>query len=200
LVDDRQVTEPHGATPLSLLERARARQPEAWRQLMGLYQPLVLYWCGRHGLSTHDAEDMSQEVFASAAAHLAEFRRDRPDDTFRGWLRVIARNQCAMHYRRESGKVRAAGGDADAVLQSIPDATQLPEVDEVAEVSQLYPRALELVRSEFEPRTWEMFWLTVVEDRDTADVGEQLGVTAAAVRQAKSRILRRIKEEVGDVM
>jgi RNA polymerase sigma-70 factor, ECF subfamily len=167
---------------------------------MDLYRPLVLYWCERNGLSDHDAEDVAQEVFTSASTHLAEFRRDRPDDTFRGWLRVIARNQCAMQYRRERGKARAAGGDADAALQNIPDTTPLPEIDEEAEVGRLYPKALELVRGEFEPRTWEMFWLTVVEDRDTVDVGERLGVTAAAVRQAKSRILRRIKEEVGDVI
>src|SRR5262245_17355058 len=111
---------------------------------MDLYRPLVMYWCQRHGLSDHDSEDVAQEVFTSASVHLAEFRRDRPDDTFRGWLRVIARNQCAMHYRRERGKARAAGGDADIAMQNISDDAAAADIDEEAEVSQLYPRALEL--------------------------------------------------------
>jgi RNA polymerase sigma-70 factor (ECF subfamily) len=65
-------------------------------------------------------------------------------------------------------------------------------------VQGLYRRALELVRAEFEPRTWDMFWQTVAEDRDAAAVAEQFGVSEAAVRKAKSRVLRRVKEEVGD--
>jgi RNA polymerase sigma-70 factor (ECF subfamily) len=57
---------------------------------------------------------------------------------------------------------------------------------------------VELVRGEFEERTWQAFWLTVIDGRSTAAVAAQTGVTPAAVRQARSRILRRLKEEVGD--
>ena len=187
-------------TPLSLLERARARQPEAWHRLVDLYRPLVLYWCGRNGVKADDVEDVTQEVFTAASIGLVNFRRDRPDDTFCGWLRVITRNECLQHFRRDKGKARAAGGDSDELLHAIADPTPNPDAEEESVIGGIYPRAMELVRGEFESRTWEMFWLTVVEDRDTDDVGKQLGVSAAAVRQAKSRILRRIKEEVGDII
>jgi RNA polymerase sigma-70 factor (ECF subfamily) len=56
------------------------------------------------------------------------------------------------------------------------------------------------VRSEFEDRTWQMFWLAVVEDRTPADVAAQFGVSAVAVRKAKSRVLRRLREVVGDLV
>ncbi len=59
-------------------------------------------------------------------------------------------------------------------------------------------RALDLVRGEFAERTWHMFWQTVIDGRATAAVAADLGVTDATVRQARSRILRRLKEEVGD--
>ena len=190
----------YGATPLSLLERARAKQPEAWRQLWELYRPLVIFWCGRNGVLAHDAEDVSQEVFAAAAAGLDGFRRDRPDDTFRGWLRGIARNLCLLHFRRNRGQARAGGGDAGEALNEVADPTPALDAEEEAVVDQLYRRALDLVRSEFEARTWDMFWRTVVDDRDTDVVATELGVTSAAVRQAKSRVLRRIKEEVGDIV
>jgi RNA polymerase sigma-70 factor (ECF subfamily) len=74
------------------------------------------------------------------------------------------------------------------------------EEDPPEQVSGLYHRALELVRGEFEERTWQMFWQTVVDGRTPADVAADLGVSDAAVRQAKSRVLRRLKEEAGDVI
>src|SRR5262245_30649124 len=80
-------------TPLSLLERARAADQQAWHRLAALYQPLVLFWCRQAGCPPTESEDVAQEVFAAVATGLGSFRRDRPGDTFRGWLRGITRNQ-----------------------------------------------------------------------------------------------------------
>jgi RNA polymerase sigma-70 factor (ECF subfamily) len=43
-----------------------------------------------------------------------------------------------------------------------------------------------------------MFWQTAVEGRQPVDVAAEMGVTAAAVRKAKSRVLHRFKQEVGE--
>jgi RNA polymerase sigma-70 factor (ECF subfamily) len=76
----------------------------------------------RSGLSSLDAEDVTQEVFAGAAAGLASFHRDRADDSFRGWLRGITRNQVVLHFRRSHRQPRAQGGsDAWEHLQDLPD-------------------------------------------------------------------------------
>jgi RNA polymerase sigma-70 factor (ECF subfamily) len=56
------------------------------------------------------------------------------------------------------------------------------------------------VRDEFEERTWQAFWLTAVEGRPADDVAADLGVSAAAVRKAKSRVLHRLKEELGELL
>jgi RNA polymerase sigma-70 factor (ECF subfamily) len=61
-------------------------------------------------------------------------------------------------------------------------------------------RALELVRGEFEERTWRAFWLTAAEERAPADIAEEMGVTATAICMAKSRVLRRLKETFGDLI
>jgi RNA polymerase sigma-70 factor (ECF subfamily) len=185
---------------LTLLGRARANEPGAWDRLVGLYAPLVRYWCGRAGVGAADADDAAQEVFQAAFTGLAGFRRDRPGDTFCGWLRGITRNVLAQHFRRSGRHPRAAGGtDAFAKLHEIPDAA-LPDDDPPDQLQGLYRRGLELVRGEFEARTWEMFWLVVVENRLPAAVAAQLGVSPAAVRKAKSRVLHRLKQEVGDVL
>src|SRR4051812_15465112 len=63
-----------GTTPLSLLERARARDADAWGRLVALYRPLILYWCRRRGVSGDDVEDVAQEVLAAVSRGLDGFR------------------------------------------------------------------------------------------------------------------------------
>lgn len=190
------------STSLTLLERAKANEAGAWERLVRLYSPLVHYWCNRAGVAAAESEDVAQEVFQAAFTGLASFRRDRPGDTFRGWLRGVTRNLVALHFRKSGKHPRGRGGSSAFVdLHNIADSlVELPEEDEANEVQGLYRRALEQVRGEFEERTWQMFWLTVVEDQAPADVAVQMQVSAAAVRKAKSRVLHRLKEEMGDVV
>jgi RNA polymerase sigma-70 factor (ECF subfamily) len=200
---------PHGAsdrprgTSLTLLQRLRANEPDAWRSLVRLYTPLLYHWCARSGVHGADADDVLQEVFKAVAAHLEGFRRDRPGDTFRGWLRVITRNQVLLHFRKSGRQPQGSGGtDAFARLHEFADpaADRPDEADAETETEGLRQRALELVRDQFEEQTWRMFWVTFVEERSPVDVAADLGVTPAAVRKAKSRVLRRLKEEFADLI
>ncbi len=75
----------------------------------------------------------------------------------------------------------------------------MPE-DSADDLSGLYRRALELVRAEFEERTWEAFWRAAVEGQPPDLIARDLGVTPAAVRKAKSRVLHRLRQEVGDLI
>jgi RNA polymerase sigma-70 factor (ECF subfamily) len=184
-------------TPLSLLERVRGRDERAWMRLMELYRPLVLFWCTRGGVPVGDTEDVAQEVFACVARDLGGFHRDRPGDTFRGWLCVLTRNQVLLYVRKNRGRpVGEGGSDAWQRLQEVPG----PEPGEEEQMQQVYGRALEQVRCEFEEPTWRAFWLTAIEGRSPAALVTELGMSAVAIRQAKSRVLRRIKQELGDVL
>ena len=202
---DRPADGPAGAgaarsTSLSLLQRARANDGDAWSRVVSLYGPLVRRWCRRAGLAAEDAEDVWLEVFASAAAHLGGFRRDRPGDTFRGWLRVITRNAVLAHRRRNGGRPQAEGGsDALGRLQGLADPLAGSREEEESEAGLLYRRAVEQVRGDFAERTWRAFWLTAVEDRAAGEVALELGMSPGAVRVAKSRVLRRLREELGEI-
>ena len=188
-------------TPISLLERVRARESGAWGRLIELYHPLVRSWCSRAGLRGPDVDDVVQEVFAAAAAGLDGFRRDRPGDTFRGWLRGITRNHILLHFRRNRRHPHAQGGSqARLTLEAIADPLPGPGDDEVIEIGQLYQRALEQVRATFEERTWQAFWLTTIVGRPPATLTQELGMSAAGIRQAKCRVLRRLKQEMGDLL
>jgi RNA polymerase sigma-70 factor (ECF subfamily) len=97
--------------------------------------------------------------------------------------------------------VQAEGGSlAWEKLAGVADPLASDEVEERAEVGQLYRRAVERVRGEFEERTWRAFWLTAIEDRSPVDLTDDLGMTPAAIRQAKSRVLRRLKQELGELL
>jgi RNA polymerase sigma-70 factor (ECF subfamily) len=189
-------------TSLSLLERARAHDPEAWQRLLDLYRPLVLNWCALGGVNATDAEDVAQEVFTAAAAALDRFHRDRAGDTFRGWLRVITRNQILLQFRRDRRRPQAVGGSgAWEHIQNVADPfAEMTPGEETAELGQLYLRALELIRGEFEERTWQAFWRTVVDGRSPGDLTDELNMSANNIRQAKSRVLRRLRAEVGDLL
>jgi RNA polymerase sigma-70 factor (ECF subfamily) len=166
-----------------------------------LYQPLVRTWCHRCGLQNADTDDVTQEVFAAAAANLDRFHHDQPGDTFRGWLRIITRNQINLHFRRLQDRPLAAGGsDAWHDLQQVANRFEHTPESDSAEISELYRRALEQVRGDFEEPTWQAFWLTAIEDRSPAALAEELQMTPAAIRQAKSRVLRRLKQEMGELL
>jgi RNA polymerase sigma-70 factor (ECF subfamily) len=193
--------QPEEKTPLSLLERAKANDQQAWRGLAALYRPLVQFWCRQAHCPAAEIEDITQEVFAAVAAGLSSFHHDRPGDTFRGWLRGITRNQVLLYFRRNHGRPKAEGGsEALGRLQEVTDPLAGSPEDEAAEVSQLYRRAVAQVKNEFEERTWQMFWRTVIEGRSPLALAEELGVTPAAVRQAKSRVLRRLRQEMGELL
>lgn len=189
-------------TSLTLLERLRAMDRQGWRELVILYGPLVAAWCRRSGLGEEDAADVVQEVFAAVAGKIGGFRRDKPGDTFRGWLRVIARNEILMHRRRLATRPPAGigGSTAQLRLQEFPEPwADEAQVDSSGEQSQFFHRGLELIRSEFEPATWQAFWQVTVEDRPSETVAQQLGMSRGAVRQAKYKVLKRLRAFLGDL-
>ena len=192
-----------GSTSRSLLADARLAVPAAWERLVRLYAPLVASWCRRWGIAEQDLVDVLQEVFLSVAGHLNRFRKERPGDTFRGWLLTIAHNKVRDHLRRAAAEPTAAGGSEAAFqMQQILDSHVSCEPTDKAEevlMDSLLNVALESIRSEFHERTWQAFWGVVVDGRAAADVGADLNMKPGAVRVAKSRVLLRLRRELGDV-
>ena len=186
------------STSSSLLERVKGGESDAWRRLVELYGPMVLGWCQRSRLQTSDAADIVQEVFTAVLVNVPDFRRDGPGDTFRGWLWTIARNKLRDHIRRRECRPQAFGGtDAAEQFQQLPDA--LPDATDSGDHGGLMHRALDLVRPECENRTWDAFWRTTAGGQSTLDVAADLGLTPAAVRQAKYRVLKRLRAELDDL-
>ena len=189
-------------TSPSLLLRVQANDQAAWTRLVDLYAPLVYHWCRRAQLGPEDTADVFQETFRAVANNVHGFRRDRPGDSFRGWLRTITQNKIRDHFRRLQDEPRAAGGtDANVRMNAEPDPISLKEDEsEQKIVHQVLQRTLETIRGEFEPRTWQAFWLVQIDGKATDEVGADLGMTPAAVRKAKRRVLIRLRQEMGELL
>jgi RNA polymerase sigma-70 factor (ECF subfamily) len=187
----------------SLLARLQLREPEAWQRLVRLYYPLVRQWCQRSGLQAADAADVAQEVLRALAAGVERFERDEGRSSFRGWLYGITRRQLLAYHRRCKNRPAASGGtEAQLRLAETPDEAyeESSVVDVLSERAGLVRRALELVRGEVEEHTFQAFWRSAVEGQSPAVIAADLGVSVNAVYLAKARLLRRLREEFGDLL
>lgn len=186
----------------TLLDQIRARRPEAWQRLVHLYGPVVYRWCRQLGVNRADAADVVQEVFAAVAAGADRFRRDKPEHSFGAWLRTVTRNKVCDHFRRRRGQLDAEGGtNAQRRMLDLPESVE----ESISMTSKLDPdaqfvrRALDVVRAEFEPRTWDAFWRIAVDGQTPGDVAAAMNLSMAAVYQSKSRVLRRLRRELNDL-
>jgi RNA polymerase sigma-70 factor (ECF subfamily) len=179
-------------TPVSLLERLR--QPEdqaAWERFVELYTPLLYSWTRRQGMPPEEAADLVQDLFLLLVEQLPQFRYD-PTKSFHAWLRTVFLNKWRNHQRRRSRGAAAAGGIPISELPVYdPEA-----IDEAEYRQQLVSRALGLMQAGFEPATWQACWEFVAVGRPAEEVARSLGISRNAVYIAKSRVLRRLREEL----
>lgn len=193
-------------TSASLLDRAKARDPDAWRKLVDLYAPFVYTWCRRWGVEPGDARDLVQEVFQAVAVHLARFRHDQPGATFRGWMWTIAHNAARKYFIARGKRPEVIGGtDMHLRLGQVPAASAAQ--DETAEDAPppgedvlCMRRALEMIRGDFQPQTWQAFWRNAIDGQPPGEVARELGLTKAAVRQARYRVFVRLREQFGQLI
>ncbi|MDP7019302.1 MAG: sigma-70 family RNA polymerase sigma factor [Pirellulaceae bacterium] len=187
------------STSSGLIDGAKRQDPRAWRRLVQLYGGLVYSWCRKFGVSQADAADVFQEVFRSVHTHITDFRRDDPGHAFRGWLWTVTRNKIRDHFRRLAGRPQATGG-TDAMLKLLnlaeENSSMLGDQSSSQQQSSSLLAGMEMVQAEFEDGTWQAFWRTTVDDVPTSVVADELEMSVNAVRLAKSRVLRRLREQL----
>jgi RNA polymerase sigma-70 factor (ECF subfamily) len=191
-------TPPMPDTPVSLLERLRLR-PDAgsWQRLVDLYTPLIQDWLRRQGLRPPDVEDLTQDVLGVLVQEMPRFEHDGRPGAFRRWLRNVTVNRLRTFWRaRDRRPVAPGGNDFGQVLDQLADpGSGLSAAWDREHDRHVLRRLLELLEPEFEPATWRAFRLLVLEGRPTADVAAEVGISANAVRIAKSRVLSRLRRE-----
>ena len=198
------------ATSTELLRQAQANNQSAWQQLVNLYSRRMYRWCRRAGLQPADAGNVVQESLQAVARKLGDFRRDRPGDTFRGWLRRITDNKIRDHFRRLGRSLDVATGGTDGYqhLVNLTHEHQLgiddhdqptwdtSIVEALSPHSEVMQDQIKRIRSEVSQRDWKFFWRVVVDGQSAAEVGREFGVTANTVRLVKMRMLRKLRRSL----
>jgi len=175
--------------PADLVDRIRAGDESAWRDLSDQYQPL-LRWLGRqHGLSAEDAADVIQLTWLRCLEHIDQLAHK---DRLGSWLATICRREC----------MRLATNGRREIPHSEPDmaplmASQGLEWDPCAEVlrddehRRLYSAIMAL------PERQRMVVVEVLrrEDRSYLDLSHRLGLPVGSIGPTRQRAFTRLRRD-----
>jgi RNA polymerase sigma factor (sigma-70 family) len=186
------------ATSATLLQRLLdQRDGAAWTRWAQLYAPLLRTWLGRQLPQSADVDDVAQQVFTVVVEKLPEFRHSGRQGAFRAWLRGICVNRVRMFWRARPPTVP----DPEAALRQLedPDSTLSRQWDREHDAF-VFRRALELIEGEFKPATWQAFRRLAMDNAAAEEVAGELGLSVNAVFIAKSRVLRRLRQEFAGIL
>lgn len=177
------------------LQRARAGDEEAWRQLVAANGSLLRrYLTRRMGTRlrrTCSSSDLAQEVFARMLVALPSMPADATHRTFRRWMLQHSNWVLANHghsAQRYTGESAVAASDELAPAASPTDATgAVTRGDQVhwlrSLLGRLEPGYADVVRMRLEGTSF-------------AAIAARLGLSEDAVRQRYSRVLRALSHSI----
>lgn len=181
------------STHMSLLGKLRdASDAVSWELFVRTYGIFLHQFCVRRGLQDCDAVDLVQEVLAQVVVSIRTFQYDPSRGRFRDWLGAVTRSKLARHWRD------TARPDSPKASQD-PDQLSAPGVDPewASELdAYLLHTALNGIRAAFDPTNWQAFERTWIACEPAVDVAAALGIPVAQVYVAKSRIAKRLAEEL----
>jgi RNA polymerase sigma-70 factor (ECF subfamily) len=188
---------PESLTRPSLLRRIRdPGDTEAWQVFVDVYGPLIYRHARSKGLQDADATEVTQEVLLQVCRSIQQFEYSPERGRFRDWLGTVTQNKIRRFLHKEAGVVhpRAEGPEEDPLAGVAAPArdTQWSE-DFHRHLLQL---ALVRVRPHFEEPVWRAFEMVWRDDQVPAAVARELGQRVDWVYLAKSRVLKRLQDEI----
>jgi len=185
-----------------LLDRLQSHNdPEAWQRLLAVYQPWLRGWLSRYRLQPADVDDLVQNTLTVVHKALPAFQHNGQQGAFRTWLRTILINQVRHFLRTQRQRQSLDAGALPHELEQLQDPrSEASRRWDAEHDQQLVRRLLAAVRSEFQPRTWEVFRMLMLEDRPAAEVAQHFQMERTAVYVAKARVLARLRQELRGLM
>jgi RNA polymerase sigma-70 factor (ECF subfamily) len=173
-----------------LVRRCVAGDAAAWEEIVHTYNRRIYNICYRFAGSSHDAEDLAQEVFIKIYRTLSTY--DRSKGAFVTWVTTITRNLLVDHFRKT--KQDRITDSLDAASSAHEDAQPLSEQiqDQSAPPDQLVRRrevaeSIHAALSKLSPELREAVILRDLQDFDYREIATVLKVPEGTV---KSRINR----------
>lgn len=184
-------------TPPSLLLRIRnSGDQQAWQTFVDTYGPLIYNHCRQRGLQDADAADVMQLVLTQVSGSIKTFDYQPERGRFRDWLGTVTRHEIGRFAKKRERSAQPVGGDAqEAVLAGIEsrgeDSAWTEEFN-----AHVYRTALDRVQPLFEEEVWKAFVAVWTNERPPEEVAQELGRRPDWVYKVKSRVLKRLEQEV----
>ena len=182
-------------TTTQILEELQLTSSDlAWGQFCDHFQPIVVGFGRKLGLSAADAQDAAQETMISFLSTLRQGQYDRTKGQLSSWLLGIAKKVILNLRRRAARHAIHTRATDKRYWDSLPEESTLESVWESQWQRVILTRCLDQVRNEFEPEVDRAFELYAMQDRPVDQVAEELGASRNAIYIAKSRILARLRQ------
>ncbi len=165
----------------------------SWREFHEMYGPIIRGFARNAGLPAQESDDILQQVMLGFFSVSRQFEYDPAKGRFRGYLKRATLNAIRESYRR----LRPAARLEDDSMSADP-ATADASWDHEWSLSVLN-RALQAVAGRFEPATFEAFELYGRRGVPAEASARRTGLSVEAVRQAKCRVMRAVREEIDRV-
>lgn len=184
-------------TSESLLFRLRDRggasvDHAAWKQFVEIYTPLIFYWARKRGLYQSDASDLVQDVLTLVFQKLPEFHYEK-SKSFRGWLRTVTLNKYRETWRRKSSQMVTA---TESMLDEISPVEVAQSTWDIDYARLLVAQTMEFMKSDFAESTWSALRAVISDGLTVEQAAEQSGVSQWTIYSAKSRLMKRLRQEL----
>jgi RNA polymerase sigma factor (sigma-70 family) len=188
-------------TSPTLLERLRGNEDsQAWREFAAIYSPLMQRFARLRGFSIGDAEDVAQECMTKLSRTMPSFQYDSKRGSFKGMLFTMV-NRCIIQRARKRRPSHASTSVLNAAAARSDPGEDAWDREWLRHHLQY---CLRLVEAELAESTVAAFRLYALKEWPVEKVCQTLGLTANQVYLAKSRVMRRLREElekrIGDVL
>ena len=177
--------------PSLLLRLRNSDDNSAWVEFVQVYGPMVFGYCRIRKLQESDAADVSQEVFTRLARAMAEFEYKPELGRFRDWLGKVIHRELLRFWEKRKSTSRVQNGER-ANDEAVDDGAIWIEHFH----SEILRKSLANIQCEFSFEAWSAFKLSWLENIPVGDVALQLEVPIESVYVAKSRVLKRLRNEV----
>ena len=181
-------------TNTQLLNGLHEQDEKVWNEFVERYQPLLLSFGRRFGMSNQDAQDASQEILIKFCKAYQLGKYDRDKGRLRTWLSVIAKNQIRDLKRKRRDVVVANEDDQTAFMNAVPSPEDMDAVWEAEWQESILNQCMAEVRQRVEPKTMEAFEMFALQDMPAKEVAEKLGISENNVFVAKSRVLSHMRK------
>jgi RNA polymerase sigma-70 factor (ECF subfamily) len=174
--------------------RVNPTDESAWRKFVGLYGGHIAAWCRTWGLQDADAEDVTQATLLRLVNVLQSFEYDSTK-MFRGWLKAVTYHvwqDLVRKYRRAP----ADSSNRTDLFDSVAARDDLTAAIEAAYDKEILELASARVRLRVQPKTWEAFHLTAIENVSATDAAERLGLKLTTVYKARNNVQKMLRDEI----